>query len=329
MEKKRRITIKDVAQKAQVSLGTASNVLNEKPVSSKNYDKVQQAIKELNYRRNSIASLLRTNEEKLFLICFFVDDIYGPSYTPLLEGAEKSALEQDFHIFFTSFKPENKQILDRFINESFFDGMVFFQNTLSLPSIAEIAIEGCPIVSICYEKETIVNTHILEIDDKKGVVEAVNYFVDKGHSQVCFVGGVKDCALTQRRFNLFSCALKKRGISISQQMIFGGYTIEDGGALVEEIIKNAQMGYTLFFCYNDEISIGISHELKRQQSPFIDKIVLCGFDNIPLAEYMNMPSISQDLKMVGKTAVDNLIKMIEKKEINGHSLLPTTFIPRR
>src|SRR5947207_134078 len=93
----RRVSLRDVARAARVSIGTVSNYLNKSaPVSPATQSDIQKAIDELGYRRNEIASSLRRARTKTLGI--ILPNVANPFYTSLFDGAEEEAQQRGYTI---------------------------------------------------------------------------------------------------------------------------------------------------------------------------------------------------------------------------------------
>ena len=139
-------TLKDVADKAQVSISTVSRVINKEPlVKPKTKERVEAAISELNYLPNRVAQRLRSIKSKNKIIGLVLPDIQNPFYVDVVRGVEECAYQQNFAVMIGNFdQDENKEklYLDILQSESI-DGFIVAPSHGKDQHIMQVIDNGC------------------------------------------------------------------------------------------------------------------------------------------------------------------------------------------
>ena len=119
--------INDVAEYAGVSLATVSRVINGKKVKKETKEKVEEAIKKLNYTPNFMASSLQRTKSNMILI--IVPEISNPYYSAILEGVEVTAKGMGYNIILGSSYSSEAQLLDylNLLNTKLVDGIILME----------------------------------------------------------------------------------------------------------------------------------------------------------------------------------------------------------
>ena len=200
---KKRATIKDVANEAQVSPATISYVLNNKEsISAETKERVLEAIKRLNYVPNLSARSLAANTSKLIgvLIPQTEDSsmlmFNNPFYSEIIGGIEYGARVNGYHVLISGTNADESYL--RLAKERNLDGIIIigmypddFFNELKKTQIPIVLID-----SYCSDHYF----HSVQINDRYGAYIATKYLLDKGHRSVALIAGeVKKNGVVEKR----------------------------------------------------------------------------------------------------------------------------------
>ena len=161
-------TIRDVAKEAGVSVGTVSNVLNDIPcVSEKKIKQVKDAIEKLGYRRNSVASQLRSNVSNT--IGLIVPDITNPFYSEIARGVDDEARRQDYNVFLCNKDRSEKRERDLVssLSAKGVDGIIILKPRISEALVRKIREERCLLLFDTADGSS--KDGVLNVDDVSGV----------------------------------------------------------------------------------------------------------------------------------------------------------------
>ena len=177
--------INDVAEYAGVSLATVSRVINGKNVKKETREKVEEAIKKLNYTPNFMASSLQRTKSNMLLI--IVPEISNPYYSAILEGVEVTAKSMGYNIILGSSYSSEAQLLDylTLLNTKLVDGIILMEKIRKDKIMEKIKDENVfkKIVQCSEYIEENELTYVT-IDHKKAAYEAVSHLISIGKKDI-------------------------------------------------------------------------------------------------------------------------------------------------
>ena len=205
--------INDVAEYAGVSLATVSRVINGKNVKKETREKVEEAIKKLNYTPNFMASSLQRTKSNMLLI--IVPEISNPYYSAILEGVEVTAKSMGYNIILGSSYSSEAQLLDylTLLNTKLVDGIILMEKIRKDKIMEKIKDENVfkKIVQCSEYIEENELTYVT-IDHKKAAYEAVSHLISIGKKDIYLFSMKKDYTYsTLRREGLIE-AMRDNGL---------------------------------------------------------------------------------------------------------------------
>lgn len=306
--------IKMIARKAGVSISTVSRVMNgSKPVSPELQKRVYDAVKQMNYKPNSIARSLILN--KTNLIGVVVPDVSNSFHAQLLSGIEGYAAEADYGVIICNvYRKDTRRRYFNLMLERHVDGIILlhdntleeisaFQKTSSTPIIfASVPVEGAQIPFV-------------GIDEVKAAYDAVNHLIAKGHRKIGLIYG--ECyALGTLRKEGYRKALNEKDIPIREEFsVHCPSSVEYGYQSMEKLLDLKDRP-TAVFCVSDEIAVGALDCILDRGLKVPDDISLMGFDDIDLGQVVRpkLTTIHQPIYEIGREAAKLLINIIEQKD---------------
>ena len=337
MKKKiKRSSIKDVAKEAGVSISTVSSVINKnKFVSEERKKRVLDAIKKLKYKPNIIARGLRTKSTRA--VGVILPDIAQPFFAQVIRGMEETARTRNYTLIlgcsFYDIVEEERQI--NILMNQFVDGIIFFCGFDSHDHIRMVHDYGIPVVVTDRE---IGNTQIpsVLIDNALAMEKVIDYLAGFGHKEIGYLSFSLDNQTTvRRRYEGYLSGLKKNGLKFNQEQVIIDDSIRLNEFLgtydvVKELLKKKSMP-TAFAALADYLSIGLIKALKEMGYKIPEDISVVGFNNEIVSQFSEPPltSVKQPKKLMGKTAMDLLLDIVEGKKIKEKNIvLPTEIIER-
>ena len=317
-------SLKDVAKKAGVGLGTASRVLNNNPsVSKETKELVLKAMEELNYTPNAIARSLKLNSTKT--IGVIIPDITSEYYPEVVRGIEDMAKISEYNILLcnTDLCEEKEIKAIKMLLEKKVDGILFMSNTIGKELNYELKLIGVPTIFISTKDSegTFINVNI---DNELASFEGVNYLCSLGHKKIAMLAGVfKDPNSGVPRIKGYKKALLENNIEINEDYILeGDYTFKAGYLNMKKILSSNERP-TAVFAASDTMALGAAKAILESGYKIPEDISLLGFDGIELGEYFYPPltTISQPRYEMGKVGMQILEKIINKKDIDTKSIM--------
>lgn len=322
------ITIKEIAEKLDVSTTTVSNVIHgkTKEVSSANIERIQKALKEYHYVPNLNARNLAGNRTRIIGVIIknyhksVQNRLKDPFINELLGGIEKETGKNGY--FLMIYMSDDIQEVKNFIMSWNVAGMIlvgFVEG--ELPLIQEEC--ECPIVNIDnYTGEQIERCIDIGLDDRKAMYEMVRYLIDCGHRKIAFLAD-NEKIVESRRFFGYDLAMKEAGLEGGKEnfiRIIRGKAdrIETMMENYEEIYEKS-FQYTAFACTSDLYAVLILNALKDRGRRIPEDISITGFDDNDMARIVRpaLTTVHQSVEKRGKKAVELLISMIKDPKESG------------
>ncbi|MDU0202914.1 MULTISPECIES: LacI family DNA-binding transcriptional regulator [Paenibacillus] len=305
--------IKDVAQKAGVSVTTVSRVLNgEKYVKDDLKAKVKRAIDELGYAPSHIArSLVR---KKTNLIGVIVPDLTSSFYSTILSSIEETASLNDYNLLVCNIIEDTDKEL-KYLNvfhEMRVDGIIIMHEKLSEEIRNFIHKLDIPII---FSSVRPVDHKFISviIDDYEAAYDATKYLTELGHERIAFIGGdMRDVTSGQNRYVGYRNALKDQSVRIINDYIrFGDYKTQSGYDMMKELLA-CEPRPTALFAVSDDMAVGAMNCIHDHQLKVPDDISIIGFDGSQLTELVRprLSSMEQPIQEMGKITVNTMIDII-------------------
>ncbi|UXM93825.1 LacI family DNA-binding transcriptional regulator [Paenarthrobacter sp. JL.01a] len=302
--------MEDVARVAGVSHQTVSRVLNNHPnVSSKTRERVEQAITELGYRRNTAARSLVTRRSQTIGVLGSELAQYGPSHTLL--GVQQAARDAGYFVSVAGLRevtPETiKDALAHFMDQGV-DGIVV---TVPHPGTFEVlkdVTSQVPLVAVgsVGDEELAGAT----VDQRQGARLAVEHLLDLGHRRIGHLSGPSNWIDAAARIDGWRDALDAAGIEPGT-LIEGDWSAECGYR--EGLKIAAERAVTALFVANDQMALGVLRAFHEAGVQVPGDISLVGFDDQPESAYFIPPltTVAQDFEELGQRCIGLLLDRIE------------------
>ncbi|MBN2619190.1 MAG: LacI family DNA-binding transcriptional regulator [Spirochaetales bacterium] len=327
-------TQKDVAKLANVSFITVSRVINNMGnVKPETREKVEAAIKQLNYYPNSIAQGLNKNRVKTLAVetALPKDQTIEETsyYTRLLVGIEKYCINKNYDILISS---QRGNISDFDCLEPYYkrkaDGVIILGSKPTEEQFRKISDENIPCVIIGDRHESF-NSNYIDTENFNGVYEATCYLIEQGHTKIGFLAGNVWTQNIEERLKGYQKAMRDNNLSINEEWIFNGDFSKQSGGRAFIYYQNLTNSPTAIISSTDLMAIGIYDEIKDQGLNIPEAISIIGFDGHELCKYMNPPltTLKQPLEQMGEEAAKILIQQVEDSDYEPqHIVFPVEFL---
>ncbi len=323
-------TLKDVAQRALVSVATAARVLNGDPTLSvrpTTRDRVHSAAHELGYRPNRLASGLRTH--RTGAIAVFLPDPQNLAWGEMLRGIERGAAAREYVIVVADAHGPTLDPgqLSRFVLEGRIDGLLVAFATIVDELVTQIAGRGLPLVPINSRSANVDGS--VTMDDAIGSRVAVDHLVGLGHRRIGFLAGRADTDVGRRRETGYREAMASHGLAVDPRWIVAGdYTErrarEVGGRLLDGPRPKRP---TAVFTVNLPSALGLRAAVDQAGLQIPRDLSVVTMDDHPILAHTAPPLTSVQLPMLemGELGARMLIDVVEGQALQH---LVTTTPPR-
>jgi len=248
----KKITIKDIATEAQVSISTVSFVINGKGkkmgISASVIKKVQDVAEKLNYRPSMIATSLRTGKTRS--IGLIVEDISNQFFADLARVIEDEAKNIDYRVFYcsTGDDDERSEELIQSLLQANVDGFIITPTKNLEPSIEILLKLKKPVVLIDRYFPDQKVSHVV-MDNYEGSYSATKFLINKGCKNIAVVNNTSEMVQMKLREDGYTAALKEEGIydaSLVLHMEYDSHDEEKIASIVKFFAKNVKIDAVLF-----------------------------------------------------------------------------------
>jgi len=290
--KDRPVTMQDIAEAAGVSQSTVSRVLNDTPTSvpiaAETRERVQEVARRLGYRPNPLARGLRG--ARTMLLGVIVRDITDPFFATAIEALSTEALARGYNVVLGSAhsKADEAIALRAVLETRHCDAIVLLGDMRDEPKFLEdLRASHTPVVALWHGSE-LEGVPTVNIDNRVGIVAAVEHLVELGHTRIAFVGGRPLGDIRERRI-AFLEHLASRGIGVPEDYVMDVTNDPAGGDAAVRTLMALEMAPTAIVCSTDHLAIGVLHGAGDLGVAVPTQLSVVGFDDIAVARYLVPP----------------------------------------
>ncbi|MBT2291707.1 LacI family DNA-binding transcriptional regulator [Paenibacillus albidus] len=324
-----KITIKDVAREAGVSISTVSNALNDVDVlNPETKSHVLQVAQRLNYVPNLNGKQLKSGKTKM--LGFFTTSVSGPYFYKLVESMANECDRRGYGL--NVFVTKDKQVVMSNILGRRVDGAIIYEERgIDERDIAAMKKEKVKAVFLdrALENETMGS---VIFDSYEAAYEATKYLIGLGHQKIAYISGVDTMLDSVQRKEGYLAALRQYQLPVDEDYILQGY-FEEGSthnAVKAFLHQHPQKLPDAFLAGNDLSAIGCIQALKTQGFAVPSDVSVVGFDDIEIAQYYSPPltTVRNQIARQGMLAIDHLVRLIHKKELGKSQKLAGELVVR-
>lgn len=307
--------INDVAEYAGVSLATVSRVINGRKVKKETKEKVEEAIKKLNYTPNFMASSLQRTKSNMILI--IVPEISNPYYSAILEGVEVTAKSMGYNIILGSSYSSEAQLLDylNLLNTKLVDGIILMEKIAKEKIMEKIKDENVFRKMVqCSEYIEENGLTYVTIDHEKAAYEAVSHLISIGKKEIYLFSMKKDYTNSALRREGLIKAMKDNGLEFKKEneILLDELSIKEAHKHMNIILNNRKIKDIGIFAVSDVIAIGVLKALNTKNIKIPQEAAVIGFDNIDFSAVTepSLTTVSQPGYELGAESVKSLVRKI-------------------
>lgn len=323
-------TIRDVAEKANVGVGTVSRVINESPdVSPDTRERVQKAIQELNYTPNLTARRLSLG--KTWQIAVVLPYLTLPSYVERLRGVQQALGNTEYYpILYSVGSPDQRDdYLTTLSEKTQVDGLLIISMPLSQKQTQLLIKNEIPTVLIDASSDAL--PHII-VDDISGGMLATRHLIELGHRRIGFLSDFLDTPFQRSgkdRYSGYRKALQEAGIPYREEFVIEGERGRRNAARLAHRLLTRIPRPSAIFTSSDTHAIGVLDAAAELDIKIPRELSIIGYDGIRDAEYLNLTTISQPLFETGVRGAKLLLDLIDNHQLESLCLeMPLKLILR-
>jgi DNA-binding LacI/PurR family transcriptional regulator len=325
-------TIYDVAKRAGVSITTVSRILNTPDkVNSETREKVLTAIDALGFvpKAEARARAMQHTGRIGVISPFFT----APSFIQRLRGVATTLSPENYELVIYTVDSNDRiqGYLSSLPLTGNLDGLIILSLPVDDAQVRRLIDHGLPTVLIEYPHPKL---NCVEIDDVEGGYMATTYLLGKGHRRIAFLGDTDlpeySIHPVSLRLRGFRRALKEARIKLPETFVrLAPYSQEQTRKVAKELL-NMPEPPTAIFAATDFQALGVLKAALQLGFKVPDQLAVIGFDDLDIAEYVDLTTISQHLDESGRLAVEILLAQIKApSRPPKHVILPITLIERQ
>ncbi len=328
-------SIKEVAKLAGVSIATVSRYMADpRSVRTKNRERVREAIADTGYAPNALARNFRRGRTGQIMVV--LPDVGDPFLSGVMEGISRAAAQEGFSLLILeiainarSWEEYRTMILSKQA-----DGIILMSGMrLAEPALAERSSgEHAPVVLACENVPPELGQFPnVRIDNFAAARDATRHLVDQGHRKIAFISGPEASTVTADREQGYLQALDEAGLKPKKNWVLRGTRGLDSARLAARKLIERKFPPTAILCGDDEIAIGVMHEIKVNGLRIPADVSVVGFNDIRFAEVLDPPltTIAQPAALIGERAMHRLSRAIGGIETGADAeIVPHTLMVR-
>jgi len=312
------ITQKDIADALNVSRITVSKALRNHPdISSKMKKQVLDAVKEMGYTPNLIATQLTTR--KTLTLGIVVPDLENSFFSFAIDSIIDAATARNYHVILTVSR-ENEQNQRKNIENLIgmrVDGLlVCVSQATSDPEIFEyIQKFNTPLVFFDRVLDGLGFSTVV-FNDRQGTIDALDEVIAAGYKKIAHFAGYQSLSIGRERCEGYKTALKKNGIPVNEDWIIeSGFEVEDGYQSFMKLLDKGDLP-EIILAVNDRVALGAYKAIRRSGLDIPGDIGIIGYGFSETAQLFSpsLTIINQDPRKMGLIAVNTLIDEILEEE---------------
>ncbi|MFJ2556077.1 MULTISPECIES: LacI family DNA-binding transcriptional regulator [unclassified Streptomyces] len=307
---RKRPTLADVAARAGVSTALVSVVMRgAKGAGAATRERVLEAAREIGYRPDTRARLLRSSRSRLLGVQF---GLQHPFHADLVEGVYGAAESAGYQVALSAVAPSRgeQHALETLLADRC-EALILLSPELPAARLTELAGQ-MPVVSVARRlRQPSGAVEVVRTADDEGARQAVDHLVGLGHRAVAHIDGGRAPGAADRRRG-YRTAMNRHGLGRHTYVLPGGPTEEDGAAAARTLLAGPTRP-TAVLAFNDRCATGVLDTFLRAGVPVPGEVSVVGFDDSRLARlaHIDLTTVGQDVARLTREAVARVVGRLD------------------
>lgn len=321
------VRLRDVAEKAGVSVKTASNVLNDHPhVTPATREKVQRAIADLGYRPNLSARQLKYGRSGFLALA--VPHLDSPYFSELASLFSAAASRRGFIplLDITNADADAERLVLAGVSSHMIDAVVFSPLTLTAEEIA--ARTGTVPMVLLGERAIPEGFHHVAVDSVAAARAVTEHLISLGRRRIAAIGRESAQGTSSVRLDGYLAALTAAGMEVVDDLIVGvpNYERSAGYAGMQQLLDLPEPPDAVF-CFNDLLAIGALRACADRDVAVPDDVAVAGFDDIAEGRYSTprLTTVHPDMEFL----VDEVLRLLKSAVTRSGAPVEDVVVPWR
>ena len=319
------VTIKDIANKLNVSISSVSRAFNDKyDIKKETKELILRTAEEMGYYPNPIAKKL--SQKNTLNIGVVVPEFINEFYSEVIIAIQEILIPKGYQILIMqsdeSADQERKNV--ETLIHNMVDGLIIapIVEKLNMEYYLKQHHNGTPMVFINRVEESFPVSKVL-FDNKKWSFFATEHLIRQQYKKIYHLSGYKSLCISNDRINGFERAMNKHKIPKENfKIIETGLLAKEGMEVINDLIYKHDIP-DAFFCANDLVAMGVIKKLNNNGFRVPEDVAIVGFTETRMAELMTpqLSSIKQPSSEIGKKVAELLLKQIENDSFQHETII--------
>ena len=330
--KSQSVTIRQVAQKAGVSVATVSRYINHNaPISKDVAERLKRVMEELHYVPHAAARQLASRKTRI--VGLLSNNLHNDFFVPLLNGIESVVRKHNYNLVIATYHSDSRDMPPP-IGPHNTDGMLVFSDGISDEDLISFHVRKFPMVLVHRASPKSVKIPSVTVENKKITFELIEHFIKvHGRKRIMFLRGPIHQEDSYWREIGYKSALKANNIPFDEKLMLNGDFERDTArkTLNNFIANKKHVSFDAIFTGDDDAAIGVLNALHENGYRVPEDVSVIGFDDLGFSAFLNPPltTVSAPTEAVGQVAMEQLFSLFDKQFPEDITLLPTKLITRR
>ncbi len=327
------VTIRQVAQKAGVSVATVSRYINQNARISEDVAvRLKSVMAELRYVPHAAARQLAS--QKTRVVGLLLNTLHNDFFVPLLNGIESVVRQHEYNLVIATYLSGSRDFPPP-IGPHNTDGLLIFSGGLSDDELIALNERNFPMILVHRTAPESVKIPSVTVENKKISFELIDHLIKvHGRKRILFLRGPLEQEDSRWREMGYRAALEANGIPFDEQLVLNGDFERNVAhiALNEFINCEKKIPFDAIFTGDDDAAIGVLRSLHENGCRVPQDVSVIGFDDLGFSAFLTPPltTVSAPTESVGRIATEQLFSLIDKQyPEESVTLLPTELIIRR
>lgn len=332
-------TIREIAKRANTSIGTVSNYLNEPSLLAEPTRKrIEEAIEFFDYHPKAAARSLKSKYTHRIGLVPLISSEDNRSANPgdnafleLLAGINTAAAENEYDILLSGAtnRSDEMRTYQRLIGAGHVDGIIVQGIQSEDERLLFLKQKKFPFVAFG-QSDLPMQYAYVDVDGGDGIIQAISYLKSLGHKRIAYITPSKSLMCTRQRWEGFTEGMTKNELLISDEYIIEGDFSERSGYESTKTLLNLSTPPTAILTSNDICAFGVMRYLKEANLTPGKDVSVVGFDNVSLAQHWQpgLTTIAQPFREIGFLLMESLLDMVYGREQFPHKLVKPNLVIR-
>jgi LacI family transcriptional regulator, galactose operon repressor len=331
------MTIRKIAQMTGLSTATVSHVLNgNRKVSDSSREKVLLAAREIGYRPNLAAQMLRTQKSNTIALVIPTDESNHNAnffYADILLGIQKKLWETDYFVIISHYdsaaESERSLRAVHLLKKQWVDGIILVPSSRSPNQLT--VLKGLDVPFLLLDRRVDGSDFsCVDSDNETGAYEAVSLLTRSGKKKIGLIGGGLRVSTGAMRYSGYKKAIRDCGFDYGEDYVIlvNKYSIENGRSSARELLKRGVDG---IFISDNVLTMGVVSELNSQGIRIPDEVGIIGYDDFDWMDMVTPPltTVKQPAYQMGYVAAEMMIRKLSGMDVNEKVMLDTSIVMRK